>query len=191
MKPILTFCLLLLMHVGHGQSPKFKTGDQAPAFSGRDQNGKMIRLADLKGKEQVVLLFYRGYWCPYCNKQLHNLQDSLAQYLAKNATVIAVTPESPANVQKTISKTEANFSIIADNTQEIMNAYGVSFKVDATASNRLKSIGVDLKEVNGNHQDILPVPAVYIIGLDGRFKYVYFNTNYRYRPSNAELLEQL
>src|SRR4029077_2245810 len=87
---------------------------KAPDFKAADQFGKEIRLKDVLKKGKVVLVFYRGEWCPYCNRELAHLQDSLQMITDKGATVIAVTPEKPENIQKTVEKTKAGYSILCD-----------------------------------------------------------------------------
>src|ERR1700741_2216266 len=83
---------------------------KAPDFKAKDQNGNEVRLKDLIKKGNVVLVFYRGQWCPYCNKQLSRLKDSLHLIKAKGATLIAVTPEKPESVAITVEKTKAEYS---------------------------------------------------------------------------------
>ena len=85
---------------------------KAPDFKAKDQNGEEIKLKDLLKKGKVVLVFYRGQWCPYCNKELSRLQDSLQLIKDKGATLLAVSPELPENVSKTVEKTKAEFKKI-------------------------------------------------------------------------------
>ncbi len=168
-----------------------QAGDKAPVFNTRSYDGKPVQLEQLLSKGPVVLLFYRGQWCPFCNKQLKHLQDSLPQLMAKGAQVVAVTPETPANVQKTIEKTSAGFTIIADSALQVMKSYDVAFTVDDKTVEKYKSYGIDFDAANGRNGKVLPVPAVYIISREGVITYRYFDTDYRKRPSVKELLEHL
>ena len=104
-------------------------GSKAPDFKAKDQYGKEIRLKDLLKKGKVVLVFYRGEWCPYCNKELSRLQDSLQFIKDKGATLVAVSPELPENIDKTVEKTKAEYSILYDEGLKIMKAYDVEFEV--------------------------------------------------------------
>ena len=116
-----------------------KSGEAAPAFTAKDNSGKTIDLKQvLKSHKAVVLFFYRGQWCPYCNKQIKELQDSLQLLTAKGAYVIGVTPETGENIKKTIGKTKASFSIIQDKEYKIMMAYGVNYTVDDGMFSKLK-----------------------------------------------------
>ena len=164
--------------------------ETAPPFSAMDQHGTMVSLNTLQKKGPVVLLFYRGQWCPYCNKQLSAMHDSSSFLSAKGATVVAVTPEKPENIQKTIEKTKAGFSVLFDDGLKIMKAYQVAFSVEASLIEKYKSYGIDFATVNGDNGATLPVPAVYIIK-DGKIIYRYFDVNYKKRPSVRELLNQL
>ena len=168
-----------------------KIGDTAPAINTKDQDGKKIKLKDLLKKNEVVVLFYRGQWCPYCNRQLRNLNDSLSLISAKGATVLTITPETPDNIKKTVEKTKATYSIIEDKHLAIMKNYKVSFAVDEKTIEKYKGYCIDFEKANGENGANLPVPATYIIGKDGRIKYVYFNTDYRKRASVKEILDNL
>ena len=84
-------------------------GDNAPDIKEKDQNGNKVKLKDLLKKGNVVLIFYRGQWCPYCNRQLSNMNDSLSMITAKGATVLTITPETPENIKQTVEKTKATF----------------------------------------------------------------------------------
>ncbi|RYZ24456.1 MAG: AhpC/TSA family protein [Chitinophagaceae bacterium] len=165
---------------------------KAPDITGKDQNGKTVSLRDLRKKGPVVLVFYRGNWCPYCNKELKNLQDSLQLLTDLNATVIAISPEASEGVQETVKKTGANFSVLSDADAKWAKAYQVAYTVDERMVKRLQSSQIDLAKINNTKEaPVLPVPAVYIINRDGAVTYRYFNENYRERPSVRVLLENI
>ncbi|KQM77026.1 hypothetical protein ASE74_17320 [Pedobacter sp. Leaf216] len=169
-----------------------KEGDKAPMFMGVDQNGKTVSLKSaLKAHQSVVLFFYRGQWCPYCNKHIKELQDSLSLLSNKDAYVIGVTPETKENINKTIKKTSAGFSILQDKNDEIMKAYNVNFMMDEATFTKYKGYGIDLDANNGNNRHTLPVPATYIIDRSGKIKYVHFDPNYQKRASVQLLLSKL
>lgn len=166
-------------------------GDKAPAFTARDSKGQVFTLDKQLQKGEVVLIFYRGQWCPYCNKQLNSLNDSLQQIVSRGATLVAITPETIENVDKTIGKTKASFSIISDVNLSIMKSYQVAFAVDQATQDKYKKYGIDFSVANGNNGANLPVPATYIIGKDGKIKYTFFNPDYRLRPSVKDIVEHL
>ncbi|GAA4368683.1 peroxiredoxin-like family protein [Hymenobacter saemangeumensis] len=158
-------------------------GSVAPAFKAKDAKGREVELKKLLKKGPVVLYFYRGQWCPYCNKQLSQLQDSLQLLTAKGAQVVVVTPETQENVGKTMEKTKASFSIVSDKGFVIMTAYHTAFTVDPATAQKYKGFGVDLRQANAASDDVLPVPATYVIGRDGRIRFTYFNPDYKQRVS--------
>ena len=166
---------------------------KAPDFKAIDQNGKEIRLKDILKDSVVVLIFYRGEWCPYCNKQLKKLEDSLQLIKEKGARLIAVTPERPEYISKTIEKTKASYPLIYDKDMKIMKAYAVAFEVDDRTVSRYKNADIDLATANGQNEKVyLPVPAVYIISKkEGTITYRYFEFDYRKRVSVKEILDNL
>lgn len=191
-KTIIFFALVAAMSFSASAQKGLMAGDKAPMFTGIDQNGKTVSLKmALKEHRSVVLFFYRGQWCPYCNKHIKELQDSLQLLADKNAYVIGVTPETKENIDKTINKTQAGFSILQDKDEQIMKAYQVNYMMDDATFTKYKGYGVDLDANNGNNRHTLPVPATYIIDRSGKIKYVHFDPNYQKRASVKTLLTQL
>jgi peroxiredoxin len=190
-----THILVLVMAVLAFRSPAqtgLKEGVTAPTFRAKDNSGKTIDLEKLlKSHKAVVLFFYRGQWCPYCNKYISQLQDSLQLLTAKGAYVVGVTPETGENINKTIEKTHASFSIIHDKGYKIMKAYQVNYKVDEATVSKLSGYGIDLKMNNGNEDNVLPVPATYIIDGSGKITFVQFDKDYTHRAAISSLLEQM
>ena len=165
---------------------------KAPDFKATDQSGNEIRLKDVLKDSVVVLIFYRGQWCPYCNKQLKKLEDSLQLIKEKGARLIAITPEKPEFISKTIEKTKASFPLLYDKEMKIMKAYGVAFEVDERTVSRYKNADIDLVTANGHKDKVyLPVPAVYIINKEGTIVYRFFDTDYKKRASVEVILENL
>ena len=165
---------------------------KAPDFKAIDQYGNEIRLKDVLKDSLVVLIFYRGQWCPYCNKQLKKLEDSLQLIKDKRAKLIAVTPEKPEYVSKTIEKTKASYSLLYDKEMKIMKAYAVAFEVDERTVSRYKNADIDLATANGQKDKVyLPVPAVYIINKEGTITYRFFDADYKKRPAVKDILENL
>ncbi len=181
---------LLFFTATYAQPKGLQTGTPAPDFTATDQRGKKQHLKTLAEKGTVVLFFYRGQWCPYCNKQIKQLEDSLQLLTAKGATILAVSPEIQENIAKTIAKTKASFPVLHDAQLKIMKAYDVAYDVDPETIERYKKFKIDFNAVNGSNGAKLPVPAVYIIK-NGVISYRFFNEDYTKRPSVRELAEQL
>jgi peroxiredoxin len=193
-KYLLFFFLTLSLGVAAQEKPEgLFINSKAPDFRAKDQAGNELSLKDMTKKGPVVLVFYRGYWCPYCNRELQKLQDSLQQILDRGAQLIAITPEKQAGIAKTIEKTKAGFPIIADEDMKIMKAYDVAYAVDGKTVDRYKMASIDLADNNGQKAGavFLPVPAVYIVARDGEIKYRFFDEDYRKRPTVKDILENL
>lgn len=164
----------------------------APDFIAKNQYSKEILLYDILKKQKVVLFFYRGNWCPFCNVYLRDMQDSLHLILDKNAAVIAVSPESTENLQHTVNKYQLGFNVIHDPDNRIMKAYKVLFNVTGFYRTKIK-VGefINLAEFNDQDKARLPVPATYVIDNDKRIVYAYFNIDFRYRAPVSEILKHL
>jgi peroxiredoxin len=194
MKKLVSFiCLLLVFFMaGAQEAPEgLFIASKAPDFRAKDQHGTEIRLKDLLKQGKVVLVFYRGQWCPYCNKELSRLQDSLQLIKDKGATLIAVSPELPENVLKTVEKTKAEYSILYDEGLKIMKAYDVEFEIPENTLTRYRNAGLDIEKNNGANGKYLPVPAVFIIDKESTITYRFFEPDYKKRPSVLELLNNL
>ena len=165
---------------------------KAPDFKVNDQNSKEVRLKDILKDSLVVLVFYRGQWSPYCNAYLKKLEDSIQLIKEKGARLIAVSPEKPENISKTIEKTKAYYSILYDKDMKIMKAYDVAFEVDEGTVSRYKNADINLAVANGQKDKVfLPVPALYIISKEGTIIYRFFEPDYKKRASVQEILENL
>ena len=177
--------------VGQTEPGGLKIGEKAPDFNAVDYLGNKISLKKLLQRGPVVLMFYRGAWCPYCNKQLMQLQDSLKLINELRGTVIAVTPETVESIGKTVEKTNAEFRIIHDQNLCIMKAYDVAYKLEASVLKRYKKTGIDLEAANGSNGANLPVPATYIINQDGMIVYAFFDPDHTKRATVQKILENL
>lgn len=194
MKKIFSFLPLLLVvfSVAAQEAPEgLFIASKAPDFRAKDQNGTEVRLKDLLKEGKVVLVFYRGYWCPYCNRALSRLNDSLQLIKDKGATVVAITAEKPENIDSTVQRTKAEFPILHDEGLKIMKAYDVEFEVPVNTLTRYKNSGLDIEKNNGANGKYLPVPAVYIIDKEQTITFRFFETDYRKRPSVKDLLDNL
>lgn len=165
---------------------------KAPEIKAKDQNGNDIVLKDLRKKGNVVVVFYRGNWCPYCSRYLKKLQDSLDFIRAKGAQVIVITPEAQEGIDSSAAKSGAQFPIISDKDMKISNGYKVAYKVDQKTLDRYKMADIDLLKNNNQTKDAyLPVPAVYIVNTEGTITFRYFEEDYKKRLLIKDLLKAL
>ncbi len=175
-----------------GSTPKgIPVGQEAPAFGGKDQAGNDVTLEALLKQQPVVLFFYRGQWCPVCNRYLSNFQDSLNQLKQAGAKVVAVAPELPKNVNKTVEQTGASFSIIADTTHTIMDQYAVGFNVSEDYVAKIQDMGTNIAANNGDKEAVLPVPATYVISQNGKIAWRHFDLSYKNRAPVSAIKKAL
>jgi peroxiredoxin len=188
------FSFFILLSVFAQEKPEgLFINSKALDFKAQDQNDNEIVFKDLRKKGNVVVVFYRGSWCPYCNRQLKRLQDSLELIKAKGAQVIAITPEGNEGIDSMVAKSGATFPIIFDKDMKIANAYRVAYKVDDKVVVRYKNSNppIDLLKINNQKNAYLPVPAVYIVNKEGSVIFRYFEEDYKKRLTVKDILKAL
>jgi len=165
-------------------------GDRAPNFKLNNALGEPVELYDYLKKGKVILTWYRGGWCPYCNLTLHQLQQELPNFEANGAHLLALTPELPDKSMTTAEKHELKFEVLSDLENKIAREYGIVFKLtDDVADAYNESFGVN--EYNGDNSNELPLAATYIINEDGTIAYAFLDADYRNRAEPAELTKFL
>lgn len=172
--------------------PGLKTGEKAPDFALPNAFGEEVRLADVLSDGPVVLTFYRGAWCPYCNLQLRGLNQTLPFIEKEGARLVAVTPQKPDKSRDQVEDDGYPFEILSDLDDKVMKAYGLFFEVPAELSELYKQrFSLDLAEFNGEGRYVLPVPATFVIDRSGVVRAAFANVDYRSRVEPAEILESL
>ncbi len=169
-----------------------KVGEKAPQIVGISVDGKKINSTEILKTKPIVLIFYRGQWCPVCNRYLSNLNDSLQFITDKNAEILVVGPEPFDKAQKVIEKTNASFTLMPDTTLKTLKDYDVLFTVTQRYQNKINTLLLtDIAKNNGKENAELPVPATYIIGKDGVIKWRHFDYNYNVRATVKQILDNL
>lgn len=169
-----------------------KVGDKAPDFTGYDQKGKQVELKKLLEKGPIVLTFYRGIWCPVCNRYLQNYQDSLNMITDQGVSFVAITPESIEFVEQTVKLHNLGFTVIYDCQEKIMKDYDLMFNVTKAYQEKiLTSFSADIAKNNGREAARLPVPATYLINKYGIIVAMQFDPNYQNRASVKWILSNL
>lgn len=169
-----------------------KEGDKAPGFTGYDQAGKQTTLNDLLKKGPVVLFFYRGNWCPACNKQLSSYQDSINLITDQGFTLVAITPESIEFVEQTVKLHNLTFPVIYDCQEMIMQDYQGMFNVTKDFQDLVQDkLKINIAEHNGRDVAHLPVTATYIINRNGMITAAHFNPDYHNRASVKWIIKNL
>jgi peroxiredoxin len=168
-----------------------KPGDMAPDFELPNARGHTVALSTLLADGPVVLTFYRGGWCPYCNLQLRAYQRILPEIRELGARLVAISPQTPDTSLTTAEKNELEFEVLSDAEAKAASAYRILFEL----SDRLKAaylgMGRDLSADNADGQWHLPIPATYVIGRDGRIELAYVDAEYRNRLEPSEIVDAL
>ncbi|WP_159023975.1 peroxiredoxin-like family protein [Formosa sp. L2A11] len=165
-------------------------GEQAPDFKLKNALNKDVSLSEYLKKGPVVLTWYRGGWCPYCNLTLQRLQQELTHFKAEGANLLALTPELPDNSINTTEKNELKFEVLSDIGNEVGKTYGIIYKLtDDVAKHYQKSF--DLHGFNGNKSDELPLAATYVINQNGKITYEFLEVDYRKRAEPADIITAL
>jgi peroxiredoxin len=168
-------------------SRALKAGDRFPAVSLSDQLGRHVDPAGLAADGPLVVTFYRGGWCPYCNLELRAYQKLLPEITRLGAQLIAVTPETPDNALTTAEKNDLAFTVISDAHGRLADALGIRFELSAAVKAYFVRAGHDLPARNGDDRWSLPMPATYVVEKGGRIALAFVDPDYRKRlePSDA------
>jgi len=166
-------------------------GDTAPDFELPDARGGSVTLAGLREDGPVVLIFYRGAWCPYCNLQLRAFQAALADIHSAGATLVAISPQTPDNSLTLAEQAELAFPVLSDAGNAVARSYGIVFGFGADDRELHSSIGIDLAASNGDDSWELPAPAVFVVDADGTIRYASVAGDYRWRVGPDEVLSAL
>ena len=166
-------------------------GETAPDFELPDVDGQPVRLAALLARGPVVLTFYRGAWCPYCNTQLRDYQQSLAEIASRGASLVAVSPQVPDSSVTVQEGNALSFPVLSDVDGEVSRTYGLLFQVGENTRERYRAVGVDLERYNGTDAWELPVPATYVLAPDGTVQAAFVEADYTQRASVRQILDAL
>lgn len=166
-------------------------GAELPAFNLSDSEDRAVSSAELLAKGPLVLTFYRGVWCPYCNMDLQAIEEVAGQIRALGASIVAISPQTPANGAKSRAQNRLSFPILSDRNGDVAASFGLRFPLPEDLKSVYRKFGVDLAAVNGDPSWTLPMPARYVIGRDGRVAYAEVNADYTRRPDPSELLPTL
>lgn len=164
---------------------------QAPAFTLPNAKGETISSAELLKKGPLVINFYRGGWCPYCNLELAALQKVLPQIQAAGATLVAISPEMPDKSLSTTEKNNLTFEILSDQGNKVARKFGLVFELAAELRPIYAQMKLDLPAYNGNTSWTLPIPATYIIDQNGKIIYSFVQADYTQRSEPEKIVEIL
>jgi peroxiredoxin len=168
-----------------------KAGDVAPSFSLKDPEGNVVSLPELLKKGPVVLSFYRGVWCPYCNMELQALEAAKPEFDKYGASLVAISPQTAPNSRKSVRQNKLSFPILSDVKGKVGEAFGLRFELPDYLVELYKGLKNDLPTFNDDPSWTLPMPARYVIGQDGTILYSEVNPDYTHRPEPEDMIPVL
>jgi peroxiredoxin len=168
-----------------------KTGDQAPLFALRDPDGNTVSAQELLAAGPLIVSFYRGVWCPYCNMELKALQAALPDFEREGAKVVAISPQTAVNSRKSMRENHLTFPILSDPNNAVAASFGLRFSLPDYLVDLYKSLKNDLPSFNGDSSWTLPMPGRFVIAPDRTIVYAEVNPDYTHRPEPADMLPSL
>ncbi len=185
--------LALGLHAGlapsAAEAKPLPVGAQVPAATVKTVEGADLDLAAAVAQKPTLLIFYRGSWCPYCNKHLAALAEAEPELLKLGYQILALSPDDLPGLRMAAEKNHLNYRLLSDQAMQAATAFGLAFRVNAKTIETYTGYGIKLASVPGEPDARwLPVPAVYIIGRDGRVKFVHTNPDYKARLSAEQVL---
>lgn len=152
-----------------------------PPLTLKKIDGSPLQLSDLLKRQPTVLIFYRGGWCPFCNRQLSQLQKIESQLIRMGYQIVAISPDRPEKLKESIQKHQLTYILLSDSNFVAARTLGIAFQVDQSTLERYKGFGIDLEDASGQKNHWLPVPSVFIVNKQGVIQFEYINPNYKVR----------
>jgi peroxiredoxin len=175
--------------VASGQANRAaKACDKAHTFTLRDGHGHWVSSLELLAKGPLVVSFYRGVWCPYCNFELQALEAALPMIREAGANLVAISPQLAASSQKSTRIHHLSFPILSDPNNQVAASFGLRYALPNYLVDLYKSRKIDLPAINGDDSWTLPMPARYVIAPDRTIVYAEVNPDYTQRPEPEDLL---
>jgi peroxiredoxin len=168
-----------------------QAGDRAPPVVLTNATGTVVDVSSLLSRGPVIVTFYRGGWCPYCNLELRAFQQILPQIKAAGASLVAISPEKPDDTLSTAEKNALDFEVLRDVGQKVGRAFGLVYTFSDELKWAYQEFGLDIPAKNDADEWALPISATYVIRQDGTIVYAYTDADYRDRAEPAEVLAAL
>jgi peroxiredoxin len=168
-----------------------KAGDRAPSFELPDGDGMLWRAEDLIRGGPLLIVFYRGRWCAYCNAQLNALQEIHPKLAAAGASLVAVSPQTQKHSYMTRDMHKLRFPVLSDQGNQVARKFGLVYRLSPEMQAMYESIMTKLPGYNGDQSWELPLAATYVVQKDGRISWARVDADWRKRPEPEEILERL
>ncbi|WP_457933611.1 AhpC/TSA family protein [Pseudoalteromonas sp. SCSIO 43210] len=160
-------------------------------FSLANHKGENVELADLLKKGPVIISFYRGGWCPYCNLELKALNDYLPQFKTQSAQLVAISPQLPNETLSTAQKNNLEFDVLCDVSNKVAEQFGLLFTLDERIQALYTQFGIDFEHYYGDKSFKLPLPATYVINQEGVITYAFLSEDYTLRAEPIDVMAAL
>ncbi|MBB1384875.1 AhpC/TSA family protein [Pseudoalteromonas sp. SG45-5] len=175
----------------HIKDNALQTGQKVENFSLENHKGENVKLADLLQKGPVIISFYRGGWCPYCNLELKALNDYLPQFKTQSAQLVAISPQLPDETLSTAQKNNLEFDVLSDVCNKVAEQFGLLFTLDERIQKLYTEFGIDFEHYYGDKSFKLPLPATYVINQEGIITYAFLNEDYTLRAEPIDVMAAL
>ncbi|MBE9214692.1 AhpC/TSA family protein [Plectonema cf. radiosum LEGE 06105] len=163
-------------------------GDTIPSFTLPNAIGELVDIYQLLKSSLVVISFYRGGWCPYCNLELRALQQALPEIKAYGGTLVAISPQTPDNSLSTVEKNELTFAVLSDVGNQVARQFGLVFTIPEALRPIYQGFGINLPASNGDESFELPIPATYVVNTDGVIVHAFVKPDYTQRQNPEEIV---
>ncbi|SHJ15871.1 peroxiredoxin-like family protein [Flavobacterium terrae] len=160
-------------------------GAELPKATVQKTDSTLVSVRALTSKKKTVLIVYRGGWCPYCNQHLKNVATIENEILSLGYQILAISPDSPSSLSKTLDKDQLNYTLLSDSKGELLTALGITFEAPLIYKPIIS------KGSNKVNKNFLPVPSVYVINEDNKIVFEYIAPDYKNRISEQLLLAVL
>lgn len=179
-----------LIREGIGNSA-LEVSDEIPSFGLPNVRGQLVEIKDLLKNGPIILTFYRGSWCPYCNLELRAYQQNIEEIKALGAQVIAISPELPDSSLSNAEKLALEFEVLSDFGNVVARNFGLVFKMSEEWIDVFRQLDSDFTAHNGDDTWELPVPATYVVSSDSKIVFSYVNANYLERADPQQVVTAL
>jgi len=163
-------------------------GHRVPDLKARGLDGKEVTLAALYAQQPILLAFYRGGWCPYCNTEIHELTTSFAEYKQRGVLPVAVSVDKPEAAE---GEYVIPFPVLSDSDAGWIEAFHVVNKVEGAQLAKIQSFGIDLEKASGKTHHKIAIPSLFLIDRTGVVRWAHSDPDFKVRPSTAQILSAI
>ena len=165
-----------------------KVGDTIPDFALPNHNGNLIKIQKLLKRGIVVISFYRGSWCPFCNLELQALEQALPAINMLGGTLVTISPQISIDLPESLEKQQFNLEMLVDKGNQVARQFNIVFKIPEKLRFCLKDLGIYIPRYNGDESFELPLPATYIVNQDGKIYYDFVQSDHTKRLDPVEII---